>query len=127
MGVAMPRLPELVVVQRSGMLPGGLAYVLSFVEVWPDQIVVRFVGLDDGASRALRDLSLTLADDAGTEYAWRATSSGGMVLPDEVSVGFVGSISETAEWLVVGDPSGGMRERVQLMTDGGPVPDRRRS
>jgi hypothetical protein len=121
----MSRLPELVVVQRARKLPDGHAYVLSFVEVWPDQIVVRFVGLDDGASRVLRDLRLTLTDDAGTEYAWRATSSGGMVLPDEVSVGFVGPISETAEWLVVGDLSGGMRERVQLMTDGGSVPDRR--
>jgi hypothetical protein len=123
----MFRLPELVVVQRSGMLPGGLAYVLSFVEVWPDQIVVRFVGLDDGASQSLRDLRLTLADEGGTEYAWRATSSGGMVLPDEVSVGFARPISETAEWLVVGDPSGGMRERVQLTTAGGSVPDRRGS
>lgn len=125
--MAMTRLPELVVLQRSGMLPGDLAYVLSFIEVWPDQIVVRFVGLDDGASRSLRDLRLTLNDEAGTEYAWRATSSGGMVLPDEVSVGFVGPISETAEWLVIGDPSGGIRERVRLVTAGGSVPDQRRS
>jgi hypothetical protein len=126
-GMVMLRLPEFVGVQRFGVLPGGGNYVLSFVEVWPEQIVVRFVGLDAGASRELRHLSLTLSDDAGKEYAWRATSSGGMVLPGEVSVGFVGPLSETAEWIVVADPSGAVRERVQLTKAGGPVGERWRS
>jgi hypothetical protein len=88
--------------------------VLSFVELWPQQIVVRFVGLDAGSSRELRNMRLTLTDDTRTEYAWRATSSGGMVLPDEVSVGFIGPMADGASHIVVGEPGRGLRERIPL-------------
>ncbi|MBF4573186.1 hypothetical protein ITJ64_11715 [Herbiconiux sp. VKM Ac-1786] len=107
-------MPELIVVQRRAVLPGGAAFVLSFVEVWPEQTVVRLVGLDGSAGRELRELRMTLTDDTGAEYAWRATSSGGMVLPDEVSVGFHGPLAEAADWIVVSDPGGTMDERIAL-------------
>jgi hypothetical protein len=104
----------LIVVQRLGRLPSGRTYVLSFVELWPQQIVVRFVGLDAGSSRELRNLRLTLTDGAGTEYAWRATSSGGMVLTDEVSVGFVGPMADGASHIVVGELGRALRERIPV-------------
>jgi hypothetical protein len=110
----MRRGPELIVVRRPAVLPSGAAYVLSFVEVWPEQTVLRLVGLDDTAGRELRELRMTLTDDTGAEYAWRATSSGGMVLPDEVSVGFAGPLSEVAGWIVVSDPGGAIDERIAL-------------
>ncbi|GLK19028.1 hypothetical protein GCM10017602_35100 [Herbiconiux flava] len=110
----MRGVPELIVVQRRAALPSGAAYLLSFVELWPGQTVVRFVGLGAGAERELRGLRLTLTDDTGAEYAWRATSSGGMVLPDEVSVGFHGPLAEAADWIVISDPGGAIDERIAL-------------
>ncbi|NQX33306.1 hypothetical protein [Herbiconiux sp. VKM Ac-2851] len=107
-------MPELIVVQRPAVLASGAAYVLSFVELWPEQTVVRLVGLDSRTGRELRELRMTLFDDTGAEYAWRATSSGGMVLPDEVSVGFDGPLSEAADWIVISDPGGAIDERIAL-------------
>jgi hypothetical protein len=110
----MRPVPELIVIQQPAVLPSGGAYVLSFVEVWPEQTVVRLVGLDGSAGRELRELRMTLTDDTGADYAWRATSSGGMVLQDEVSVGFAGPLSEAADWIVISDPGGAIDERIAL-------------
>ncbi|MGA1838224.1 hypothetical protein VD659_14985 [Herbiconiux sp. 11R-BC] len=80
-------------------LPGGTAYVASFVEVWDWGIVVRMVGLAEGFVRQVLDLQLDLRDDRGGRYEWRAATSGGMVLPEEVTLAFDGRPSESARSL----------------------------
>ncbi|WP_139256703.1 hypothetical protein [Herbiconiux ginsengi] len=75
------------------VLPSGTAYVASFVEVWEWGIVVRMVGLAEGFVRQVLALRLELRDDRGGRYEWRAATSGGMVLPEEVMLAFGGRVS----------------------------------
>ncbi|WP_157079103.1 hypothetical protein [Herbiconiux solani] len=106
--------PRLIVVDRAGELPGGSRYVLSFVELWPERVVVRMVGLTDGVGRELAGLGLSLRDDGGHEYEWVATTSGGMVLPEEVSIGFEGPVREGARSLELGASAPGVLQRIQI-------------
>ena len=106
--------PRLIVVDRVGELPSGSRYVLSFVELWPERVVVRMVGLADGVGRELSGLGLSLCDDGGHKYVWVATTSGGMVLPEEVSIGFEGPLREGARSLELGAGAGGALQRIQI-------------
>jgi hypothetical protein len=93
--------PELVVVDRLLELPRGRRYVLSFIEIWGEAIVVRMLGLAQGSGRELGELRFSLRDNLGRGYEWRATTSGGMVLPEEVSIGFAGPVRQGAGYIEV--------------------------
>jgi hypothetical protein len=91
--------PTLIVVNRSSVLPGGTPFVGSFVEAWDWGIMVRMVGLAGGFVRQMLDLQLELRDDRGGRYEWRTATSGGMVLPEEVTLAFDGKLSGSAREL----------------------------
>jgi hypothetical protein len=91
--------PTLIAVNQVSVLLSGTAYVGSYVEVWDWGIVVRMVGLAEGFVRQMLDMQLELRDDQGRRYEWRAATSGGMVLPEEVMLAFDGRPSESARML----------------------------
>ncbi|MFB2583021.1 hypothetical protein ACEXQD_17365 [Herbiconiux sp. P15] len=88
--------PRLVVVDEILELSGGIRYVVSFVELWAWGTVVRMVGLSDGFVARMLELNLSLRDDTGRSYPHKATTSGGMVLSEEVVVGFTGVLDPAA-------------------------------
>ena len=91
--------PTLVVVNQPSVLRSGTGYVGSFMELWEWGVVVRMVGLGEGFVRQMLELELELRDDQGGRYPWRTATSGGMVLPEEVTVAFDGRPGESARIL----------------------------
>ncbi|WP_290808094.1 hypothetical protein [Herbiconiux sp.] len=65
--------------------------MVSFVELWESGVVVRMVGLAEGFVRRVLQLEFELLDDQGARYPFRAATSGGMVLPEEVTIAFEGA------------------------------------
>lgn len=106
--------PELLVVNRLDALASGSPFVFSFVEVWNERIVVRLLGLAAGVGREIVDLGLRLRDDRGREYQWLGTSSGGMVLPEEVSIGFGAPPGDSALFLELVTRDEGVIHRFEL-------------
>lgn len=106
--------PVLVVVDRVGQLPSGSRYVLTYVEFWKGQTVIRILGLNAGVGREIRQLRLALRDDGGREYAWTATTSGGTVLPEEVCLGFEGVPADVVRRLTLVEQGGAVLQEVEI-------------
>ncbi|MGA1838217.1 hypothetical protein VD659_14950 [Herbiconiux sp. 11R-BC] len=74
-------------------MPDGSEFVLSYVEVIGDSIVLRLHLNDARAIRRFTGPLLGLRDHHGREFEWRSSASGGLI-PGEVLHEFADTSSE---------------------------------
>ena len=81
--------------------PGRGEFVLSFVEIGRDRVVVR-MRLISGDLSDFGSPEIELRDDVGTNYEWTSSASGGLIV-DEVLHAFTGSVPMRATTLELCD------------------------